>query len=92
MELLGVLVKYPLLAIMPIAVFLFLFAVSKNNSAKIAAILWLGYMLYEYTVKLRLICSGECNIRVDLLLIYPVLMIVSLLALARSLSVLENKK
>jgi hypothetical protein len=28
----------------------------------------------------RLLCSGECNIRVDLLLLYPVLWIVSLVA------------
>jgi len=28
-------------------------------------------------MKLRILCSGECNIRVDLLLIYPVLLVIS---------------
>ena len=28
-------------------------------------------------MKLRLLCSGECNIRVDLLLFYPLLMVLS---------------
>jgi hypothetical protein len=30
-------------------------------------------------MQLRWLCSGECNIRVDLLLIYPALALVSLL-------------
>jgi hypothetical protein len=33
-------------------------------------------------MKLRILCSGECNIRVDLLLLYPGLALVSVLALA----------
>ena len=32
-------------------------------------------------MKLRILCSGECNIRVDLLLIYPFLLLVSLAAI-----------
>lgn len=28
----------------------------------------------------RLLCSGECNIRVDLLLLYPALLLLSLVA------------
>jgi hypothetical protein len=31
-------------------------------------------------MKHRLLCGGECNIRVDLLLIYPVLAVLSLVA------------
>ena len=30
---------------------------------------------------LRILCSGECNIRIDLLLIYPMLLMLSVLAL-----------
>jgi hypothetical protein len=33
------------------------------------------YSLYEFGMKHRWLCSGECNIRIDLLLIYPVLVI-----------------
>lgn len=45
--------------------------------ARTAGLLWLIYCLYEYGMKARVLCSGECNIRVDLLLIYPVLAAVS---------------
>jgi hypothetical protein len=31
-------------------------------------------------MKWRILCSGECNIRVDLLLIYPALVVLSILA------------
>lgn len=40
---------------------------------------WLVYGLYELWVQKT--CSGECNIRVDLLLIYPLLLVLSLLTL-----------
>jgi hypothetical protein len=44
-------------------------------------VLWLFYSVYELGMKLRWLCSGECDIRVDLLLIYPVLLIASAAAL-----------
>jgi hypothetical protein len=31
-------------------------------------------------MKLRILCSGECNIRVDLLLFYPALLVLSAIA------------
>ena len=46
-----------------------------------AAVSWLAYALYEYAMQRRWLCTGECNIRVDLLLLYPVLAIVSACAL-----------
>jgi hypothetical protein len=33
------------------------------------------YALYEFGMKRRCLCSGECNIRIDLLVLYPVLLI-----------------
>ena len=38
------------------------------------------HLPYEYAMKLRILCSGECNIRVDLLLLYPALLVLSLAA------------
>ncbi len=38
------------------------------------ALLWFAYAVYEYLMYARVLCSGECNIRIDLLLIYPVLL------------------
>ena len=37
----------------------------------VLALLWVTYSGYEYLMYKRVLCSGECNIRVDLLLIYP---------------------
>ena len=34
-----------------------------------------AYCVYEYLMYARVLCSGECNIRVDLLLAYPALAI-----------------
>ena len=35
------------------------------------AILWATYAIYEYLMYTRVLCSGDCNIRIDLLAIYP---------------------
>lgn len=43
--------------------------------------IWLAYVIYEYGMKLRILCSGECNIRIDLLLIYPILVLLFVFAL-----------
>jgi formate hydrogenlyase subunit 3/multisubunit Na+/H+ antiporter MnhD subunit len=40
-----------------------------------AGLAWLLYGLYEVGMKQRWLCTGECNIRVDLLIIYPVLLV-----------------
>jgi hypothetical protein len=32
-------------------------------------------------MKLRILCSGECNIRVDLLLLYPVLLLLTVVSI-----------
>jgi hypothetical protein len=44
----------------------------------VTALAWLAYTAWETGMKLRLLCSGECNIRVDLLLIYPLLLLLSI--------------
>jgi hypothetical protein len=77
----GVFIADPILVLVPTIVFLGLFAVSRRFSALLAGLLWLAYLAYEYAMKLRILCSGECNIRVDLLLIYPVLLVVSIMAI-----------
>ncbi len=35
--------------------------------------LWIAYEVYEDLMQIRVLCNGECNIRVDSLLIYPIL-------------------
>ena len=51
----------------------------------ITAVIWAAYAWYEYLMHTRVLCSGECNIRVDLLLIYPILLVLSGTALVSAL-------
>jgi hypothetical protein len=57
------------------------------------AILWLAYAVYEYLMYIRVLCSGECNIRVDLLLIYPALLGSTLwLSLAAAIRAIKRRR
>lgn len=78
----AVLIEHPLLAAVPGAVFVALFAVSRKLLVLTAAAAWLAYLPYEYAMKLRLLCTGDCNIRLDLMVLYPVLLIVSVVGVA----------
>jgi len=54
--------------------------VSRRPANAVAAGAWLAYGGYETAMRLRWLCSRECNIRVDLLLTYPLLVLISLVA------------
>jgi hypothetical protein len=77
----AILIKYPYLAAVVGVVLLTLGEWKHRRTATAGGVLWLLYAVYELGMKLRWLCSGECNIRVDLLLIYPVLLIASAAAL-----------
>ena len=77
----SILIAYPLAALLVTAVFGVLWWWSGSALALINAVLWTKYAGYEYLMHARILCSGECNIRIDLLLIYPALLLFSLLAL-----------
>ena len=82
---LGLFVAAPLLALLPACVFVLVYWRTHRRSALVAAIVWLAYTLYEEAMRRRILCSGECNIRVDLLLLYPVLLVISLVAIVSAL-------
>lgn len=84
-DLLGIFIQWPWLALVPTAAFGVLYAYSRAISTLAAALAWLAYFSYELAMKLRWLCSGECNIRVDLLVLYPLLLLVSLITLWRGL-------
>ena len=67
----------PWLALIPVGLLLAFYWISRRRLVLVAAGFWFGYLPYELGMKLRILCSGECNIRVDLLLIYPLLLLVS---------------
>jgi hypothetical protein len=78
---LGILIAYPWLALLPALVFAAIAYRSHRTVAWVAAVVWLLYSAYETAMARRILCSGECNIRVDLLLLYPILLVLSIVAL-----------
>lgn len=68
----------PFLAFIPSIFFGFFYFKTKQRFTLILTILWL-----LYGMKLRILCGGECNIRIDLLLIYPLLLIMSFIAIIK---------
>lgn len=81
LRMMGVFIEWPWLALIPCAVFGLLYRLSGRRLVAALAVTWLCYALYEYGMRRRWLCSGECNIRVDLLLLYPVLALLSVAAL-----------
>lgn len=79
--LLGVFIGWPFMALLPAALFAFLYRRCRRPVVLAAALAWLAYFPWELAMKLRLLCTGECNIRVDLLLFYPLLLLLSGMAL-----------
>lgn len=71
----SILIEYPIVAAAIGVVLLGLGRRTRRRVAVGAGITWLLYGLYEFGMKQRWLCSGECNIRIDLLVIYPVLLI-----------------
>lgn len=55
---------------LPVALaFLTLFVISRRKACLVAALLWLLPAPYEALIQTT--CPGECNIRIDLLLVLP---------------------
>lgn len=71
-------IRYPWLALVPAAVFYALYANGRRRPPYVAALAWFAYFFYEGAMKLRILCSGDCNIRIDLLLLYPLLGLISM--------------
>jgi hypothetical protein len=77
---LAVFISHPSLAILISALFGVLFYVSGGKLIAATTAAWLFYGIYEYLMHFRVLCTGECNIRVDLLLLYPALALLSIIA------------
>jgi hypothetical protein len=57
--------------------------VTAERPIGVVSLMWSGYAVYEYLMASRVLCSGECNIRVDLLVIGPILLGVTAGAIAK---------
>jgi hypothetical protein len=91
-EVLGLFVAAPWLALLPGLVFGLLYWRTRRRAVLVSAAAWLVYALYEEGVRRRILCSGECNIRADLLLFYPVLAVLSLAALVSAARRASDKR
>jgi hypothetical protein len=80
----AIFISCPWLAFAVGAMFAALWRWRRARSSLAASIAWLCYGGYEYLMHARILCTGECNIRVDLLLIYPALLIASVFSLWRA--------
>ncbi len=89
---LGLFIAWPILALVPSTVFTVMYLHCRSLPILLAALAWMAYFAYEQAIKIRLICSGECNIRVDLLLFYPLLLLLSILAVVAYFKAWRQRK
>jgi hypothetical protein len=71
----AIFIEYPLLAAVIGVLLLGLGRRYRHRTAVGVGVVWLLYAIYETGMQQRWLCSGECNIRIDLLVIYPALVI-----------------
>lgn len=77
----GLFIPYPYVALIPAIILGILYYQSKSRLILVTAVMWVLYAIYEELHLLRVVCSGECNIRIDLLLIYPVFIVLTIISL-----------
>ena len=83
-DFLYLLVNYPLLIALPILLFAALALWSGSVTAWVAAAAWNLYLIYELGMKAEVFCSGnDCLKRTPLYVGYPLLALVSLMAVVQ---------
>jgi len=87
----AVFIEWPWLGLGVAAVFVVLYRASRRRLVLAAALAWGLYAFYEYGMHRRWLCSGECDIRVDLILLYPVLGLASLVALVIAIRAIARR-
>ena len=76
-------VAYPVAAALIGGFFLFLAHRTPRRVGRGMGVAWLLYAAYETGMQQRWLCSGECNIRIDLFVIGPLLILGSLATMVR---------
>jgi len=79
-ETLAIFTTSPWLAAIPAALFYWLYRSFRLKIVLYTALLWAAYLIYELGIYYALFCDEDCNIRIDLLAIYPLLVAMSLAA------------
>ena len=75
LSIMAIFTQYPWMAAVVGVLLIGLGRARARRTAIVVGVIWLLYAAYETAMRLRWLCSGECNIRVDLLLIYPLLLV-----------------
>jgi hypothetical protein len=87
------LVNQPMLIVVPILVFAALALWSRSFTAGLAAVAWNLYLIYELGMKAAEFCDGSaCLKRTPLYLVYPLLAILSLVAIVQVYVHLRDKR
>ena len=76
----AVFIEHPLLAAVIGILLVTLGRVLHRGLATAAGVMWLMYSLWEFAIKQRWLCRGDCDIRADLIFIYPLLILGSVAA------------
>lgn len=88
----AIFIQYPWLAALLGAVLVGLGRWRSRRAAVVAGVIWVLYAVYELGMKQRWLCTGECNIRVDLLLVYPLLLAFTAVAAVSLIRGLRNSR
>lgn len=91
-EVFVIFVERPWVALVPAMIFYLLYYPFRLKLVLAAALLWTVYSLYELGIWNGLFCDQDCNIRVDLLAIYPLLAVISGLAILRIFWAIYRRK
>ena len=76
----AVFIEHPLLAAVIGILLVTLGRVLHRGLATAAGVMWIMYSLWEFAIKQRWLCRGDCDIRADLIFIYPLLILGSVAA------------
>lgn len=76
-------IPMPFVAFVISAIFYLVFKKNASKTALVAALLWLIYGAYESMLKFGYLCSEGCDIRIDLIFIYAILLFSSGVVIAK---------
>lgn len=89
MPALKILSDYPLLALLPAACFFILGYMSERTVVWAAGWAWVAFAGYGLLFQKGVLCPFGCDSRVDLLIVYPFLLVISVVG---ALSALRGRK
>ncbi|WP_296405208.1 hypothetical protein [Psychrobacter sp.] len=84
LESMSVMIDYPYIAFIITTILLLIGFWRNHLFVKIAALAWFCYGIWEYFIFFQRANNNEFNIRIDLLFIYPILILFTVFAIAHA--------